>query len=64
MISGGGGGGGGGQVETVAAGSGGESELFHSVDEVGAGASIRRRLDDERLIFECDEAPAETEAQF
>lgn len=52
-----------GQVEAVAAGSWGEPEFFHSVDEVGTVVMARRRLNDECLVFKSDEASAETAAQ-
>lgn len=51
-----------GHVEAVSAGSGGQPELLHSVDEVGIGVTTGRRLNDESLVFKCDEASAETVA--
>lgn len=51
-------------VEAVATGSWGQSEFFHSVDKVGSYVMARHRLDDERLVFKCNEASAETAAQF
>ena len=53
----------GGHVEAVAAGSWGQRELLHPVDEVGTAVMSRQRLDDKRLVFKCDEASAETAAQ-
>lgn len=52
-----------GHVETVAAVSRGQSEFFHSVDDVGTIVMTRHRLNDECLVFKCDEASAETAAQ-
>lgn len=42
------------------AGSWGQCEFFHSVDEVGTGVLARHRFNDECLVFKCDEASAET----
>lgn len=42
-------------VEAMAAGSWGKSEFFHSVDEVGTVVLARRRLNDECLVFKCNE---------
>ena len=50
-------------VEAVAAGSRGESEFFHSVDEVGTVTLAGRRLNDECLVFKCDESSADTRAK-
>lgn len=52
-----------GHVEAVAAGSWGQSEFFYSIDEVGTVVMARHRLDDECLVFKCDEASAETAVQ-
>lgn len=43
----------------MATGSRGHSEFFHSVDEVSPSVMARHRLDDECLVFKCDEASAE-----
>lgn len=48
-----------GQVETMAASSGCQSKLFHSVDEVGPSVVAKHRLNDKCLVFECNEASAE-----
>lgn len=56
-------GGNGGHVEAVAAGSWGQSKLFHSVDEVGPGAVAWHGLNDECLVLERDEASAGRAAQ-
>lgn len=50
-------------VEAMAAGSWGKSEFFHSVDEVGTVVLARRRLNDECLVFKCNETSAETAGQ-
>lgn len=49
-----------GHVEAVATGSWGQSEFFHSVDEVGPGDIARHRLNDKCLVFKRNEASAET----
>ena len=54
-----------GHVEAVAAGSLGQCELFHSVDEVSTVRVMSRLwLNDKCLVFKCDEAPAETAVQY
>lgn len=52
-----------GHVETMAAVSLGQSELFHPVDEVCITVMARHWLNDECLVFKCNEASAETAAQ-
>lgn len=47
-------------VEAMPAGSWGQCEFFHSVDEVGTGVLARHRFNDECLVFQRDEASAET----
>ena len=50
--------GGAGQVEVVvAAGTGGESQVFRAVDPVGAVGAARRGLQDVRRVSQRDEAP-------
>lgn len=51
-------------VEVVATGSWGQSEFFPSVDKVGSCVMDRHWLDDECLVFKCNEATAETAAQL
>lgn len=53
-----------GHVEAVATGSWGQSDFFDSVDEVGSHVMARHRLNDECLVFKCNEASAETTAQL
>lgn len=52
-----------GRVEAMAAGSWGQFEFFHPVDEVGTIVMSGHRLDDKCLVFKCDEASAETAVQ-
>lgn len=52
-----------GHVEAVTAVPWGQSEFLHSVDEVRTVVMARHRLNDECLVFKCDEASAETAAQ-
>lgn len=52
----------GGHVEAVAAVSLGQSEVFHSVNEMRVAVSPVRRLDNKSPVFEHNEASAETAA--
>lgn len=47
------------QVETMAASSSCQLELFYPVDEVGPSVVSRHRLNDKCLVFKCNEASAE-----
>lgn len=51
-----------GHVEAMAAVSWAQFEFFHSVDEVCIIVIARHRLNDECLVFKCDEASVEKAA--